>query len=153
MNAHKELNIQIMDARQAPPRIDTLGLDAALILNLMTQFDHFGLWRKDIETSLTHWSPDVFRIFGWPWREGPVDSREVIEMYHPEDRALVLDCISEAVSRKTGFWFVLRLRMPDGSWKFIQSNARYRVSEEGREELVGTVCEIKERVRSATVYP
>lgn len=147
----KELNVKIVDEWREPQKAGGTGLDGALIVDLLSQFDLFGVWRKDIETALTYWSSDIFEIYGWPYQEGPVDARKEIEAYHPEDRALVLDCIAEAASRKTGFRFVLRLRKPDGTYKLVQANGRYRVNEQGREELYGTLSQFKERVRSVAI--
>lgn len=149
----RELNVRIADLRPCWRTADAAAfdVDGSDLLDLLTQFDLFGTWRKDIETSLTHWSRDIYDIFEWPRGEGPVDTCKAIRTFHPEDRPLVLDCIAEAASRKTGFQFVLRMLRPDGSWKYVQANARYRINPEGREELIGTLSQFKERVRAVAV--
>lgn len=96
-------------------------------------------------------SRDVFEIYGIRYHDGPVDIREAVEAYRPEDRALVSRCIEEAAARKTDYRFVLRQQCADRGFKLVKSSSRYRVNQDGREEIFGTFSQFHERVRAVAM--
>jgi PAS domain-containing protein len=148
---HSQLSIEIQDKQRPPQAMEDIGLGDACLLDALAQFDLYGVWRIDLETGMVYWSRDVFEIYGIPYHDGPVDIRKAIEAYHPDDRALVSSCIEEAAARKTGYRFVLRLQCADGGFKLVKSSGRYRVNQDGREEIFGTFSQFHERVRAVAV--
>lgn len=149
--ANPQLHLEIKDAPRATQSLEEIGLEDAKLLDALAQFDLYGAWRVDLESGMVYWTRDVFEIHGLPYRPGPVDLKEAISRYHPEDRELVANCIEEAVARKSGFRFVLRLMTPEGHNKLVKSNGRYRVNAQGREEIYGTFSQFQERVRMVAV--
>ena len=146
-----QLYIQFKDSQRPVQSLEEIGLEGACLLDALAQFDLYGVWRIDLDTGMVFWTRDVFEIHGLPYAPGPVDLKEAISLYHPEDRELVANCIEEAIARKSGFRFVLRLLTPDGYNKLVKSNGRYRVTSEGREEIFGTFTQFQERIRTVAV--
>ncbi|WP_306118254.1 MULTISPECIES: PAS domain-containing protein [unclassified Roseitalea] len=138
------------EPRPAQP-LEDVGLDAVNLLDVMSQFNPCGLWRLDIETGLAYWTRDVFEIHNLPYKPGPVDVMAAVDAYHPQDRELLLNCLEEAVARKTGFQYVLRLTTPSGGSKMVRAIGKYQVGENGREEVIGIVYETSGTVRGVAV--
>jgi len=149
--ANPQLQLEILDEPRPAQSLEEIGLDDASLLDALAQFDLYGAWRVELDTGMVYWTRDVFTIHGLPFRPGPVDLKEAISRYHPDDRELVANCIEEAAARKSGFRFVLRLTTPDGHSKLVKSNGRYRVNRHGREEIYGTFSQFQERVRTVAV--
>lgn len=146
-----QLYLEVKDTPRSLQSLEEIGLDDVSLLEALSQFDLYGAWRVDLDTGMVYWTRDVFEIHGLPYKEGPVDIKEAISRYHPDDRELVNNCIEEAAARKSGFRFVLRLMTPDGQNKLVKSNGRYRVNREGRGEIFGTFSQFQERIRSVAV--
>lgn len=147
-SADPQLYIEVVDKPREPQSLEEIGLSDANLLDALSQFDLYGVWRLELETGLLYWSPDVFKIHEMSYAKGPVDVRRAIEAYHPDDRELVASCVDQAAKRKSGFRFVLRLLKPDGTYKLVKSNGRYRKRADGTEEVYGTFSEFQPRVRA-----
>lgn len=130
-----------------------LGLGDVRLFDTLSAFDPYGAWRLDIEDGLAYWSEGAFEIHGLPYREDPVDYCTAIEAYHPQDREHLLNCLQEAVKRNSGFRFVLRLKPNGPADSFVKATGRYRVNQQGREELYGTFSSVQPLVRSVLIGP
>lgn len=148
---HPQLHFEIKDTPRPAQSLADIGLDDASLLDALAQFDLYGAWRLDLDTGMIYWTRDAFEIHGLPFKDGPVDIREAISRYHPDDREMVTNCFEEAATRKSGFRYVLRLTTPDGHFKLVKSCGRYRVNREGREEIYGTYSQFQERIRAVAV--
>jgi hypothetical protein len=146
-----QLNLQIGKTAKPLQDVDAIGLGGASILDALSQFDPYGAWRLDVETGLTYWTRDVFAIHDLPFSEGPVDVLTAIAAYHPEDRAIVHQCIEEAVAKKTGFRFVLRLADLAENCKLVKATGLYRESIDGKPELYGTFSQFQPPIRSVAI--
>ncbi len=134
-----------------PIGTDNIGVSHEEILKAISRFDPIGLWRVDLDRGLTYWSDEVFEIYGWDVRPGPVDVAKAIEAYHPDDRAVVAQCLEEAAKKRTGFRFVLRLTRPDGGHIWVKSCGLYRTSADGSEEIYGYFEKFSALTRSVTI--
>ncbi len=143
-----QLNLQIGETAKCPQDVDAIGLGGASILDALSQFDPYGAWRLDVETGLTYWTRDVFAIHDLPFSEGPVDVLSAIGAYHPDDREIVYQCIEEAVAKKTGFRFVLRLGDTADNCKLVKATGIYRENIDGKPELYGTFSQFQPPIRS-----
>ena len=146
-----QLHLEVRESQRPQQSLTEIGLADASLLDALSQFDLYGAWRIDLETGMVYWTRDVFEIHGMAFRDGPVDLTRMISLYHPEDRELVMNCIEEAATRKTGFRYVLRLTTPDGHGKLVKCNGCYRINREGREEIYGTFSQFQERIRTVAV--
>jgi len=130
---------------------ESVGLSPEEVLNAISRFDAIGLWRVDLAKGLTYWSDTVFEIYGWDVREGPVDVAAAIDAYHPDDRAVVAQCLEEAAKNKAGFRFVLRLKNPGGDYNWVKSCGLYRKAADGSDEIFGYFEKFSALTRSVTV--
>jgi hypothetical protein len=146
-----QLYFEVVDTPAHKQPLKDIGLQDVDLLEVLAQFDPYGVWRMELETGLLFWSRDVFEVHEMTYQPGPVDLRKAIDSYHPDDREMVINCIEEAASRKTGFRFVLRLQRADGSYKLVKCIGRYRLNSEGGEEIYGTVSQFQERIRSVAI--
>jgi PAS domain-containing protein len=129
----------------------SVGLSADEVLDAISRFDAIGLWRVDLAQGLTYWSDNMFEIYGWAVREGPVDVAAAIEAYHPEDRAIVARCLEEAAKNNAGFRFVLRLKKPGGDYIWVKSCGLFRKAEDGSDEIFGYFEKFSALTRSVTI--
>jgi PAS domain-containing protein len=149
---NRPLNVEVFENPRPRQQVGSFNLSAEDLLEILSSFDPYGLWRLDLETGQVFWSPDVFQIHGLEQADGPVDMNEAFKLYHPEDARTLCRLIDDAIRSKSGYRFVLRLRMPGGKYRLIKSIARYRDTDGGSSELVGVFSRFALDIRSiATV--
>ncbi|MFZ2100287.1 MAG: PAS domain-containing protein [Oricola sp.] len=151
ISEHPQLFIEIKDAPRPRQKLEEIGLEDACFIDALAQFDLYGVWRIDLESGMVFWSRDVFEIHGLPYKEGPIDQTKALNAYHPDDRALVRDCFADAIERKTGFRFVMRIMGADSEYHLIKASGMYRVNRHGKGEVYGTFSLFQERVRTVAV--
>ena len=147
----KPLQVETFANKRDQQEIEELGLTSSDLLGILASFDHYGVWRLDLATGQVYWSRDIFLIHGMEPHDGPVDLNAALSAYHPEDSQTVVTLIEETVANKSGFRFVLRLKSDDGRYKLVKSIGSYRVTEDGRKEIVGTFSKFAMAIRSIAV--
>lgn len=145
-----QLNLQMQKSLKPKQDLGEIGLDNASLIDVLSQFDLYGVWRLDVETGMTYWSRDVFIIHNLPFSGGPVDIISAINAYHPEDRAAVSQCLEEALAHKSGFRFVLRLG-DDITYKLVKATGKYRENAKGKPEIYGTFSQFQPPIRSVAI--
>ena len=104
-------------------------------------------WR--VATGEIKWSEQLYRIFEFD--PGISVTFDVMgSRYHPEDLPLLDDMIGRARSAVTDLEYEYRLRMPDGSVKFLHLVAHANRDHEGRLEYIGAVQDVTQRQLSET---
>ena len=79
-----------------------------------------GGWYVNFENDTLYWSDQVKKIHGVP--DDYVPNLEIgINFYHPDDRAMVSNSITQAVVSKAGFEFEARLVRVDGKTVWVHS--------------------------------
>lgn len=145
------LQFAVHDGPRPVQPMEHVTVDGSTILEVLAQFEPFGLWRMDLDTGLVYWTRDIYEIHEIPYRDGPVNVKMAIDAYHPDDRGLVVDCLEDVVARKSGFHFVLRIATADGRYKKVKALGKFHVNEDGREELIGTFQEDPGGVRGVVI--
>ena len=146
----RTLQFAVLEKPRPVQKIDKAIIDAGTLLKLLSQFNPYGLWQMELATGLLYWTEDIFEIYGLPVSDGPVSVKTAIEVYHPDDRPMLIDCLDDAVARKSGFHFVLRIAAGDG-YKLVKTLGMYHVDDRGREWLIGTFCEDPGGVRGVVI--
>lgn len=146
--------LTIDDERPPRPRqdIDEYDVDGQDLMDLLSMYDPYGIWRIDLETGKVHWSPDVYQIHGLDYTEGVVDLNAALAAYHPEDAKMIAQLLEETITKKTGYRFVLRLKKPDGSYKMVKSIAKYRINRNGKAEIYGLFSEFQMPIRNIAAH-
>jgi len=105
-----------------------------------------GSWEWDFQSQKAIWSEEVYRIFGLN-PEGFTPSLEAVMAYvHPEDEAKVRKGLEDTLAGVKPYNLVSRLIRPDGSVRYVHSQAEAVFDENGKpQRLLGTAQDITER--------
>ena len=107
-------------------------------LNLSGSF----LWRLDTDEIM--FSEQLYRIFEFD-HDAPVTLERIGERVHPEDIALLTEKIEQARAGGNDLNYETRLRMEDGTIKYLRTIAHMSQDGEGRPEIIGAVQDVTER--------
>src|ERR1700688_1722009 len=107
-----------------------------------------GSFGWDVSSGQIFWSEETFRIFEYDPANKP--TVEVILLRtNPEDRVFVQETLDQIARDKNAFDFEHRMRLPDGSVKYVQLVGHPSINDEsGNFEFVGAVTDITERRRA-----
>src|SRR5450631_433902 len=100
------------------------------------------LWRLD--TDEITFSEQLYRTFEFD-RDAPVTLDRIGSRVHSEDIPLLTDKIEAARSGNTVLNYEIRLRMPDGSVKYLRTIAHGARDRDGRPEIIGVIQDVTER--------
>jgi PAS domain S-box-containing protein len=110
---------------------------------------HMGHYYWDLIANRVTWSDELYRIYGLPPQEGPIDMTMVREMIHPDDREHVFRAAEEAVRSGVHSEAEHRVVRPDGEVRSVQGLGTLKRDASGRAyEMFGTVQDITERKRA-----
>lgn len=138
----RDVTAERVEHREQEARIRQLELAEGLA--------QIGTWRVDLRHNTVHWSPAVYRIHGQDPETHRPDLESAIEAYHPDDRAEVQRCLDEALAKREGFRFRLRLiRADDGSERMVLSSGVVQLDDEGEPfGIIGVFQDITELLRA-----
>ncbi|MDD5225831.1 MAG: PAS domain S-box protein [Candidatus Omnitrophica bacterium] len=110
---------------------------------------HVGSWVLDLQTELTTFSDEMFRIYGMnPAAAGPI-FRECEKMMHPEDWEKMMAAIMKSKETGEDYELELRITRPDGEPRVILSRGHIQRDSSGKAvRLSGISRDITERKRS-----
>jgi PAS domain S-box-containing protein len=116
------------------------------------RLSHTGGWavaRKG-ERTIVYWSEESYRIFGRDPRQGMPTRDWVWQQIHPDDRRQLREEADAALREKRDYVAAFRILLPDGTIKYLESNARHLFSADGGLiEVMGTFVDVTERRRAA----
>src|SRR5579862_5936074 len=107
---------------------------------------HIGHYEWNLIDSRVDWSKELYRIYGLPPQEGPIDLARVFEMIHPDDRESVAREAEETI--RSGFHVKTEHRIvrADGEVRYLLSLGTVKRDASGRAyEMFGTGQDITER--------
>ena len=103
------------------------------------------LWR--VATGEMTWSEETYRIFGFdPTMRVTLDL--ISSRYHPDDLSMFYEWVGRASREAQDLEAEPRLRMSDGSIKYVHTIAHATRNEQGELEYIGAVQDVSERRRS-----
>jgi PAS domain S-box-containing protein len=117
---------------QANPRLLDLAEEAA----------GFGVWEWDLRRDTTVLSAGAARLTGYPAATTRKPAAELLELIHPDDRALAETSANGAVANHTSFQFEFRLRQPDGSYLWRRNSGRAEYDQGRAVRVVGAIIDI-----------
>ncbi|MFT5089482.1 MAG: PAS domain S-box-containing protein, partial [Planctomycetota bacterium] len=107
---------------------------------------HTGGWQLNVETMMTLWSEEVYRIH--EIEPGtPVELDKAIKFYAPETRPLIESAISEAIKNGTPWDLELPFITARGNHLWVRATGQAEWGIEGASSLWGTFQDITERKR------
>jgi hypothetical protein len=133
-------NVDIEDRKQAEEELrrSEAFLAEGQRLNLSGSF----AWRLDANE--VTFSDQLYQIYEFE-SGAPVTLELIGSRVHPEDRAVVSDQQALARAGQKDLNFEFRLRMPDGSVKYLRTVAHATKDRVGRPEMIGAMQDVTER--------
>ena len=111
-----------------------------------------GLWRRDLATGTTEWSPQMFRMFGFDPAGPPPAPADLDARLTPESMALRTAAAAEAARTGEPWEVELEVRRIDGSTAWFLQRGVVEKSADGQVTgYRGTVIDITERKRAEEV--
>ncbi len=129
-----------MSQRRALP---ILSREEGAYLDLALEVGNIGIFRADLFTRRTQFSPQLQRIAGVEG-QGELSYERALELIHPEDRPRLIEAAQRAADAPDGRWAVVcRTVRPDQSirWVAIRGRRLYRAGGVPEASL-GTVIDI-----------
>jgi PAS domain S-box-containing protein len=110
---------------------------------------HLGHYCWNLLTDRVIWSDELYRIYGLPPQEGPIDMAMIREMIHPEDREFVFRGAEEALHSDVRAQGEHRIVRPDGEVRTVYGLGTIKRDASGRPyEMFGTIQDITGRKRA-----
>jgi PAS domain S-box-containing protein len=107
---------------------------------------HVGYWERDLATERLVWSDETYRIFGLPPQERALNLASLLEMIHPDDRAMQARAVAAAIKDARAYDLEYRIVRPNGEVRVVRSQGE--MSQDGAAQATrffGTVQDITER--------
>lgn len=131
----------ITERRKADDALRQIAADLAKAQDLA----HIGSWRYNLDTKLSVWSEEMFRIFGLESKQGGpfyVDQKKYI---HPDDWQRLKTAVRAALEGEP-YGLELTILRPDGSMRYIFTTGEAEFGQNGKVKgLFGTTQDITER--------
>jgi PAS domain S-box-containing protein len=106
---------------------------------------HMAVWERDPGTGAVSFSANLHSVFGKDWH----NVSEVWELYHPDDRQMVLDCHAQVMRDGGSYHLTPRiLRADDGGVAWIDLRGHLGPGIDGRTVVHAVAIDVTERKRA-----
>jgi PAS domain S-box-containing protein len=122
-------------------RTESALLHTEMYLTEAQRLSRTGSFGWNVSTGEIFWSEQTFRIFGFDPATKPTVEL-VLQRVHPEDRAAVEATIDRASNDGRDFEHQYRLRMPDGTEKYVHATSHAAKDGFGRLEFLGAITDV-----------
>lgn len=114
---------------------------------------HVGLWDEDLENGRAVWSDEHYRILGLEPGSIPVAGYQTVRAYiHPDDLDVMDALFQETSAHARPFCCEYRIVRPDGDVRWVEAQARYETTPEGRAvRMLGVIADITHRKQAQDV--
>lgn len=109
-----------------------------------------GLFQVDLKQDLAHLSPQSLVLHGLPRdADGIFPGDSWAALIHPEDASLAREAVADAARSRGTYDFTFRVRLPDGSTRWINGLGSVRLDPAGEpERLMGVNIDVTARTRA-----
>jgi PAS domain S-box-containing protein len=103
-----------------------------------------GCFSWFVDTNEVTFSEGAYRIFGYE-PNSPVTLDRIASRIHPDDLALMEEKVGAARAAGGDQNYEIRLRMPDGSIKYVHTISNLVVDSSGRRQFIGATQDVTQR--------
>jgi len=119
------------------------------LLQIALRANGMGLWIWDLQANSIHWSDEVYRIVGLEPGSIEPSVANWLQFIHPEDSERVHAAVLRTRTSGAEYHQEYRVRWPDGSLCWVESQGKSQRDAEGRAmRIVGVLADISARKRS-----
>lgn len=119
------------------------------LLEIALRANGMGVWLWDVEENAIHRSDEAFRMFGRAPGTLGVAPEAWLDMVHEEDREAVREALEKTRAEGVDYHRQYRVRWPDGTLHWVESQGRCQLDGEGRVvRVVGVMADISHRKRT-----
>ncbi|MDQ6638518.1 MAG: PAS domain-containing protein, partial [Pseudomonadota bacterium] len=119
-----------MDVTERHRALDALR-EASQRAALITSHAGIGTWEADVDGS-ERWDAQMFHLRGLTPQERAPTRAERMALVHPDDVAVVLDGVADASAAQLPAAYEFRVRLPDGSYRWLASRSAKVLDDSGR---------------------
>jgi PAS domain S-box-containing protein len=123
--------------------------EAATMLRVAQQAGSVATFVWDFRSQIADCSPEFFRIFGLPPRNGPMSSAEWARFVHPDDRDRMEAHLGRAIEGGEPATADYRITTADGNLRWLSYTAQLQATPAG-DRLLGIVVDITDRKQLET---
>jgi PAS domain S-box-containing protein len=140
------LSIDVEEAKQAEDRLRR----SEAWLSQAQRLSHTGFWVYDATKMLyVYWSDESYRIWGFDPLRGLPSRDDMWQRIHPDDREKVQDTFQHAMRHRSDFTAEFRIRLPDGTVKYLEGTSQLIYSQLGAlVEAFTTTVDVTQRRRA-----
>jgi len=91
-----------------------------------------GTWELDLRDGSAFWDEQMFALRGLPPRPMPLSTSERLALVHPDDRQAITQAFEGGLSEGRPTSYEFRVRLPDGSWRWLASRSATLFDEQGQ---------------------
>jgi PAS domain S-box-containing protein len=106
---------------------------------------HMGSWALSPAGRFDYWSPELFQIYGLDPAKGAPTLDEYLAGVHPQDRAVIAECLERMLRDRTGCDVKQRIVRPDGEVRHVRWVGVPDVDDEIFRGFVGTALDVTDQ--------
>lgn len=125
--------------------IENLLLKNKQVLESSQRIAHLGSWEFDPVNQRSHWTPELFRIYGIEDSgTGFIDLTEAAKYIHPDDKERFIQS-AQTLSEGKPYDVEFRIIREDGDTRVIHSRRELFADDRGEVRMIGTAQDITEQ--------
>ncbi len=107
---------------------------------------HLGTYDYQYPEGEVFWSPEMFRLFYINERKDPPALNDLFQLVYPDDRQRFEDTVLDAISRKSTFDLIYRIKNKKGKIRHLHNTGKILTDNQGEvKRVIGTVLDITQR--------
>jgi PAS domain S-box-containing protein len=104
----------------------------------------FGIWEMDLSSDIVILSAGAARLSGLPTVAVRMTDTELNERIHPDDRSHGREVVTKAIESGGSFQTEFRVRLQDGSYRWLRSQGRVKRVEGQPDRIIGAIIGIND---------
>ena len=112
-------------------------------LNLALSAGKIGIWDLDLDSGLTNVNAQAAANLGFEPIATSLTREQITSIMHPDDLPMATEKMAESAIKHIPYDFTVRIRTPDGRYKWLASHATVIFSDDGKpSRMIGTNMDV-----------